>query len=61
VRVADPLKLSAQAFVACHDIVKGENDECGKMFLFFPTCCGLGDRPGASTQGGITTFSRKYR
>ena len=37
VRVAAPLKLVSQAFVARHEIVKGENDEREKMFLFFPT------------------------
>jgi len=39
-----PLKLSAQAFIAGHDIVKGENDGRVKMFLFFPECLGLSDR-----------------
>jgi hypothetical protein len=37
VRVAAPLKLFSQAFVGCHEIVKGENDVHEKMFLFFPT------------------------
>ncbi|MCK1653341.1 hypothetical protein IVA88_18130 [Bradyrhizobium sp. 149] len=32
-----PLKLFAQAFVACHEIVKGQNGAGEKMFLFFPT------------------------
>jgi hypothetical protein len=29
--------LFAQPFVACHETVKGENDQGTKMFLFFPT------------------------
>ena len=36
VRDASPLKLVAQPFVGRHGIVKGENDDPGKMFLFFP-------------------------
>lgn len=36
VRDACPLKLVAQAFVACHGIVKGENDEPGKDVPIFP-------------------------
>jgi hypothetical protein len=35
--VTDPSKLFAQPFVACHETVKGQNDEGAKMFLFFPT------------------------
>jgi hypothetical protein len=41
---ASPLKLSTEAFVACHEIVKGENDEGGKMFLFFLTWSGADER-----------------
>jgi hypothetical protein len=33
---AAPSKLFTQPFVACHETVKGENDEGERMFLFFP-------------------------
>jgi hypothetical protein len=36
VRGACPLKRFAQAFVACHQIVKSQNRACRQMFLFFP-------------------------
>jgi hypothetical protein len=39
-----PLKLFAQAFVACHEIVKGQNGMREKMFLFFPTRFSAGKR-----------------
>jgi hypothetical protein len=39
-----PLKLFAQAFVACHEIVKGQNGMREKMFLFFPTRFGASKR-----------------
>ncbi|MCK1403399.1 hypothetical protein IVB45_02690 [Bradyrhizobium sp. 4] len=45
--VTDPQKLFAQAFVGCHDIVKGQNGMCEKMFLFFPTDFGAGKRSPA--------------
>jgi len=31
-----PLKLFAQAFIACHEIVKDENRVRRQMFRFFP-------------------------
>lgn len=51
-----PLKLSTQAFVACHEIVKGENDEAGKMFLFFPMRFSFRERIVAATPPAMLLF-----
>jgi hypothetical protein len=58
VGVADPLKLLAQAFVACHEIVKSQNDTCEKMFLFFPIRFGSGKRSRGNLSPLIAIISR---
>jgi hypothetical protein len=54
--VTDPQKLFAQAFVGCHDIVKGQNGMCEKMFLFFPTRFGAGKRWRAISRHALPLF-----
>jgi hypothetical protein len=58
VRAADPLKLFAPAFVTCHDIVKGENNEPGKDVPVFPDALWCSRAQPARDQIDIAAFSR---
>jgi hypothetical protein len=51
-----PAETVAQAFVACHDIVKSQNGACEKMFLFFPIRFGSGKRSRAFSPRTLPLF-----
>ncbi|MCK1409620.1 hypothetical protein [Bradyrhizobium sp. 76] len=57
--VTDPQKLFAQAFVGCHDIVKGQNGMCEKMFLFFPTGFGSDKHSPAASHRTLPLYPER--
>jgi hypothetical protein len=55
--VTDPSKLFAQPFVACHETVKGQNDEEGENVPIFPeNNPALGSRSQAAARRVLPLF-----